>query len=175
MKKLLLPLLLISVLAMAGCQSKESKEFDAKYEKEKSIETYIEDHTYINFRMLDMDKNWVIVLLNDDGKADVTIRAYMPYYIPYVAEEITPIVQEALKENDTEIGEFSVDAYMDNNQGVVDNTMAGWTTKNWLTGIFVEDKKEGPVILQDVTIQDLYDYYADYADLIQDILNGKYD
>ena len=174
MKKSFLPILLALLLLLTGCSGGKANDSTAvKPDSTKTVKEYIESHVTADAAPM-LEDEWLTVTPGSDGKVNITIRAVAPYFIPYAAEEIIPTAQEAIKESGSELGIFTVNSYAKNNSGIVDGTMVDWHTSDWEKGTF-SSAQDGNKIIPGVTVSDLYEYYADYDELVQKILAGEYD
>ena len=174
MKKSFLPILLVFLLLLAGCSGgKTSGSTAAKPDSTKAVKEYMESHVMADTAPM-LEDEWLTVTSGGDGKVNITIRAFAPYFIPYAAEKIIPTAQEAIKESGAELGIFTVNSYTKNNSGIVDGTMVDWHTSDWEKGTF-SSAQDGNKIIPGATVSDLYEYYADYDELVQKILAGEYD
>lgn len=173
MKKSIFPILLALTLLLTGCGGGKTGGDTAKPDSAKAVKEYIEAHVMADAAPV-LEDEWLTVTPGSDGKVNISIRAFAPYFIPYAAEKIIPTAQEAIKESGAELGTFTVNSYAKNNSGIVDGTMVDWHTSDWEKGTFAS-AEDGNKIIPGATVKDLYEYYADYDELVQKILAGEYD
>lgn len=175
MKKAIIPVLLITVLLLAACGSGGKTETTTERQADHTadVREYMEAHVMADVAPL-LEDDWLTVTTASDGKVNITVRAFMPYYIPYAAEAIIPTAQAAIEESGAELGIFTVNYYTKNNFGIVDGTMVDWHTSDWEKGTFSSAEDENKII-PNATISDLYEYYSDWDEFVQKVLNGEYD
>lgn len=105
------------------------------------------------------DKFPIIVNLTD-GEALVIIRAAKPEYIPDVAEGVCEMIVEAVRESGYPLNALGISAYDTEESGaVLQDTVTSWSTVDGVNGVFVSVPDN--VRIDNCTIQQLYDYYAD--------------
>ncbi|KAB0577201.1 hypothetical protein EI53_01220 [Fusobacterium naviforme] len=174
MRKGILPIILLLALIFTGCSGgKASTTTTTKPDSTRSVKEYLEAHVMSETVPM-LEDEWLTITPGADGKVNITIRAVAPYFIPYAADTIIPTAQEAIKENGAELGIFTVNSYAKNNSGIVKGTMADWHTSDWERGTFTSEA-DGNKIIPGATLKDIYEYYADYDELVQKILAGEYD
>ncbi len=149
----------------AAQETEETSDLEATLNMNRDIKTYIEDNTPADLNPL-LASDWLTVYVGSDS-VDVTIRTLFDYAIPYVAEDMIPVAQEALEESGATLGTFTVNSYEEDSSGTISGTLTNWHTSDWESGIFVS-AADGTTISNE-TIDDLLEYYADYEDLIQSL------
>lgn len=178
-----LTMLIILTIILVGCEKKNSSSGETikkNLDAAKTIQDYLDNHIMpeLTPMLVDAEDKPLTVGVSNGKKASITVRVFAPYYIPYVAEKFIPVAQEAIKEADVELEELSLRYYMSNNFGAIDGTMTNWKTTNWEKGTFFIEGKEGKKdaeVRMNTTIGELFDYYAEYDELVQKILSGEYD
>lgn len=133
------------------------------------ITEYIENNVPSDLYVLLADE-WLTVLVSD-GEVDVSVRTTSSFAIPYVAQEVVPIVQAAAEGSDVQLGVLSIQSYQKNNSGVVDGTMSSWRTSDGVKGTFVSEP-DGDVLKPNSTIEDLLELYSDYDELVEELRHG---
>lgn len=110
-------------------------------------------------------------VLVSDGKANITVRLRADFCIPAAAEELLPIISEALEETETDLGRISFSYYRKNSGGIVDGSMVDWTTQDGEKGTFVSDPDD--VVHTNYTLDDLQEYYAGYSEIVEKLRKGE--
>ncbi|MDE7224204.1 MAG: hypothetical protein K2O34_10540 [Acetatifactor sp.] len=101
-----------------------------------------------------------------DGVAVVLIRAARPEYIPDVANGVCEMIVEKVKESGYPLNTISISAY-DTEEGrfaILQDTVTSWNTADGVSGVFYSAPDD--VRIDNCTIQQLYDYYADNPELL---------
>ena len=169
-------LLLISSLLMTGCsQSGGDAESGLNYSEQSEIRTsvmeYIENNIPSDLIFL-LSDDWLFVFVTSDEKIDVTIETYstMDYLVPYVAKDVVPVVKEAVEQSGLPLDSLRIQTYINTDApDSVRQTVTTWKTEDFETGLFVSENN----IRSSVTIDELLEEYADYADIVQSIRNGE--
>lgn len=178
MKRLLCFALVASMLLCAnGCSGGGTANSDlssdvaetASPTAREDITEYIESNVPSDLYVLLADE-WLTVLVSD-GEVDVSVRTTSSFAIPYVAQEVVPIVQAAAEGSDVQLGVLSIQSYQKNNSGVVDGTMSSWRTSDGVKGTFVSEP-DGDVLKPNSTIEDLLELYSDYDELVEELRHG---
>lgn len=181
MKKTILACLCFSLLLLlAGCGGKSgsSGNLTEKAATEDAIEAYITERVtdgcwnilYAEDTDAKGDGSAISVLIVNE-QASVTIRTSSDFCISSAAEELLPVVLEALEENDTDLGKISFTYYRKNNSGIVDGSMVDWTTRDGEKGTFVSEPDDATHT--GYTLEDLQEYYKDYEELVEQLRNGE--
>lgn len=168
----------IILLTLGGCKGKSSNNLTAELETEDAIKTYIEERVtkecvnilYSEDVDAKGDGEPVSVLIINEN-ASVTIRVRADFCIPSAAEELLPIILEALEENGTALGKINFTYYRKNNFGIVDSSMVDWTTNDGEKGTFASAPDD--VMYTGYSVEDLREYYKDYEELVERIRNGS--
>lgn len=169
-------LLLISSLLMTGCnQSGGDAESGLNYSEQSEIRTsvmeYIENNIPSDLIFL-LSDDWLFVFVTSDEKIDVTIETYstMDYLVPYVAKDVVPVVKEAVEQSGLPLDSLRIQTYINTDApDSVRQTVTTWKTEDFETGLFVSENN----VRSSVTIDELLEEYADYADIVQSIRNGE--
>lgn len=172
MKKTILACLCFSLLLLVGCggKSNSSNALAEKAATEDAIEAYIaEQVTDGCWNILYEEKPISVLIVNE--AANVTIRTSSDFCIPSVAEELLPVVSEALEANGTSLGKMSFTYYRTNNSGVVDGSMVDWTTRDGEKGTFASEPDDATNT--GYTLDDLQEYYKDYEELVEKLRSGE--
>ena len=164
---------------LGGCDGKadsEAAQQKADYEAQTAIKQQIEDTPIPRGHgtLLDDTDNWVVVLCQN-GEATVSIRAYMNFTIPYVAEDFMPVAQEAAEAAGVTLAEFRVQSYNTNKDGIVSGSFASWATEDGETGILADEvgtdlRSDGTTVDWNMTLEELYEYYSDFADIVDGMI-----
>lgn len=161
----------VMLLALAGCGGGHgSNDLTDKQATEDAIEAYITERVTKECGYI-LDEGEPISVLIVNGQASVTIRTFADFCIPAAAEELLPVVLEALEENDTDLGKVSFTYYRTNNSGVVDGSMVDWTTRDGEKGTFASEPDD--TTHTGYTIEDLQDYYKDFEELVDKLRSGE--
>lgn len=162
----------ITLFSFCGCSNKgNSSNLADKRDTEDAIEAYITERITPECNRILYDEGDPITVLIVNEKASVTIKAFADFCIPSVAEELVPIILEALTENETELSRISFTYYRMNNSGIVEDSMVDWTTKDGESGTFAS-KPDG-VTKPGYTIADLQEYYKDFDELVGQFRSGE--
>lgn len=164
---------MIFSLALAGCGSKvdpEKEQQQADYAAQTAIKQQLEDTPLPKGYGTLLDDGDFFTVLCSNGEATVTVKAFMPYTIPYVAEIFLPAAQTAAEDAGVSLARFDVSSYNTNKDGMVDGTFATWTCEDGETGNLATDVGGSNTVKQGLTIAELYDYYADYKPIVQNMV-----
>lgn len=169
-------LLLVSSLLMTGCsESVEDKESGLtsyeEYEITSNLTDYIENNIPSDLTFLLAD-DWLFAYITSDDKISVTIETYgtMEYLVPYVAKDVVPVVKEAVEQSGLPLDSLRIQTYINTDApDSVRQTVTTWKTEDFETGLFVSENN----VRSSVTIDELLEEYADYADIVQSIRNGE--
>ena len=154
-------------------QSQREAEFraaEAQREREnrEAFSAYLDSHIPADTYKLLASINGHSVLMTD-GKAEVSYRVLFDFEIPYVAEMVIPVIQDATVETGIPLNTLSVQCYAESNQnGIEDGSMVSWRTHDLVSGTFVSGPDD--YLMPGATMDDLMSYYADEAALIDRIL-----
>lgn len=172
------------IISLCGCGASGSKDAESNkqatdYEAQTAIKKQIEDTPLPKgyFSLVDDVDSWVTVLCQD-GEATVSIRAFMDYTIPNVAELFLPIAQEATESAGVTLKRFEVNSYNTNKDGVVSETWASWQTEDGSTGTFTDNTDGGNIVKPGWTIEQVYEYYSDFDGIVKDMITeagGSYE
>ena len=111
----------------------------------------------------------------------MSVRAYYPYAIPYVAELYLPGAQEAAEAAGVALAGFDVSSYSTNLDGSIgQRSLARWETEDGITGVFVDMTQSDKEVVfeQSWTIEQLFEYYADWDDFVKKLIieaGGSYE
>lgn len=162
----------LMMLFLAGCSGGDTNKKDQQatdYEAQTAIKKQLEDTALPKGFAALLDDDFITVLCKDRG-ATVTVKASANFAIPYVAEKFLPAAQEAAEAAGVTLAEFDVDSYNKNKDGVVDGTWASWHTKDGSTGTFTDQTDGETVIEKDWTIEQLYEHFSDYEEIVQSMI-----
>lgn len=110
------------------------------------------------------DDNSLLLSFNID-KVSFIIRVAAPEYIPNVATCLCDIILEGVEESDFSMGTINISCYDTKSDGSKDADSAeSWVTKDGVTGEFSSAPEN--IKIEDCTIQQLYDHYADRLGLM---------
>lgn len=167
----LVSIVLVTLLGGCGKNTSSTAEISQQtdYEVQKKIEQQLEDTALPKGFAVLLEDDFVTVICKDGG-ATVTVKASANFAIPYVAEKFLPVAQEAVEAAGVTLSEFDVDSYNTNKDGIVDGTWASWHTKDGNTGIFTDQTDGKTVVEQGWTIEQLYDHFSDYEDIVNDMI-----
>lgn len=185
-KRLLCLLILTGILlSLCGCGASGSKDEESDkqatdYEAQTAIKKQIEDTPLPKgyFTLIDSDADSWVTVLCQDGEATVSIRAFMDYTIPNVAELFLPIAQEAAEGAGVTLKRFEVNSYNTNKDGVVSETWASWQTEDGSTGTLTDNTDGGNIVKPGLTIEQVYEYYSDFDGIVKDMITeagGSYE
>lgn len=165
---------MILALLLAGCSGSktdpEKEQRQADYAAQTAIKQQLEDTPLPKGYGTLLDDDNFITVLCSSGEATVTVKAFMPYTIPYVAEIFLPAAQTAAEDAGVTLARFDVSSYNTNKDGVVDGTFATWTCSDGETGNLATDVGGSNTAKAGLTIEGLYDYYADYKPIVQSMV-----
>lgn len=172
MKKCLFVLCLTVSLSCTACGSTpvdqdsdiESDSRDTiSYEEQVKRENTIKEITEES--LSDVSSGWLVstedpisvFIIND--KVDVTVKVISSDIIPRTADDICEPVVNSITEmgyDEYEIIVRHIVDFGDETSGAV------WSTKDGVTGLFVDNERETAVFQSGVSIDDLYSYYEDF-------------
>lgn len=171
-------------ISLYGCGATSNKNTDkaqqkADYEAQTAIKEQIENTPLPKgyATLIDDVDNWVTVTCTN-GEATVSIRAFMGHTIPYTAELFFPIAQEAAEAAGVTLARFDVNSYNTNKDGIVARSWTSWQTKDGSTGTFTDKTSGETVVEPNWTIEQVYEYYADYDGIVKDMITeagGSYE
>lgn len=106
------------------------------------------------------------------GSIAVTVRTYEEFLLPAAAEFAYEAIMPIAERSELPFSRINVMVY-DNDEkgGIVQETMVGWTTSDGETGTFnskIEALSDLPM-----TIEELYDKYGEYEELIEKAKNNE--
>lgn len=55
--------------------------------------------------------------------------------------------------------------------GIADETWASWQTKDGKLGTLTDDTEGGAIVKPGLTIEELYEYYADYKEIVDTMIS----
>lgn len=163
-----------TILSLCACgkseEDKEKEQQAADYDTAKAIEQQIEETPIPKGFSGLLEQGDFVTVLCSNGEATVTITARSAYSIPYVAEEFLPVVQQAIEDAEVSLKRFDVNSHVMTTKGIADDTFASWQTKDGITGTFTDDTQGKSVVKTDFTIDDLYEYFTGYEELVQTLI-----
>lgn len=140
------------------------------YEAQTAIEKQLEETTLPKGYSALLEDDFITVLCAD-GEATVTITASANFVIPYVAEVFLPAAQEAAEAEGVTLARFDVNSYVKMKDGIAEDTWASWQTKDGKTGTLTDDTEGEAIVKQGLTIEQLYEYYADYKEIVNTLIS----
>lgn len=167
--------MLILLLFLSGCSSGEKTNSNSDYSNQQAAKEQIFEEISngisqeTNKLLYDADSVKVYV---QNGKVKISVRTYADFLIPTVAEEVCPIALSAIEKTDYPLEYIQITQYYENEKdGMLTDTLVSWESKDGITGTFVsapdsEHKVNCPV-------QDLYEYYSEYSDLVEKAKQGE--
>lgn len=162
------------MLFLAGCSgggdTNEKDQQDTDYEAQTAIEKQLEETTLPKGYSALLEDDFITVLCTD-GEATVTIIASANFVIPYVAEAFLPAAQEAAEAAGVTLARFDVNSYVKMKDGIAEDTWASWQTKDGKTGTLTDDTEGEAIVKQGLTIEQLYEYYADYKEIVNTLIS----
>ncbi len=183
--------LLVSVgmlMSLCGCGKSDSGDKGSSsqptdYEIRKAIEEYIGNMPFpkgyeVLLGGLRGEEWWTVSCIN--GEVEVSVRARYPETIPYAAELYLPRAQEAAEAAGVPLAGFDVSSYRTNKDGIVEGSLARWETEDGITGVFVDMTQSDKEVVfeQSWTIEQLFEYYADWDDFVKKLITdagGSYE
>ncbi|MBQ9345892.1 MAG: hypothetical protein IJT94_00955 [Oscillibacter sp.] len=157
-------------------QSQREAEFraaEAQREREnrEAFSAYLDSHIPADAYKLLASINGHSVLMTD-GEAEVSYRVLFDFEIPYVAEMVIPVIQDATVETGIPLNTLSVQCYAESNQnGIEDGSMVSWRTHDLVSGTFVSGPDD--YLMPGATMDDLYAYFSDGQKAVERILNER--
>lgn len=113
-----------------------------------------------------------LLVFEDRGKIVIYARTYEAYLIPLLAERTVEAVYELVKKSALPLGDIYVYCVDEGEDGSKDTaTMTFWRTTDMETGTF--SSAPDAVYEELYTIEDMYEYYEEYFDLIERAMNGE--
>lgn len=170
---------MVALISLCGCSNGETTstdDFKSDYEAQTAIKEQIEGTAIPKgYGTLLADDDDYLTVLVQDGEADVTVKTYFNFTIPYTAEVWLPITQQAVEDAGVTLSRFTVNAYGENADGIVDGTFASWTTEDCETGTLVDQiglelKHDGNTIKQGRSIEQLFEYYSEWDDTVNKMI-----
>lgn len=165
-------IMLVSLLGGCGKSTSGTTEDGQQtdYEAQKKIEQQLEDTALPKGYSALLEDDFVTVLCSD-GEATVTITASANFVIPYVAEIFLPAAQEATEAAGVSLSRFDVNSYVKMEYGIADETWASWQTKDGKLGTLTDDTEGEAIVKPGLTIEELYEYYADYKEIVDTMIS----
>lgn len=87
-----------------------------------------------------------------------------------MAEEFLPAVQQAIEDADVSLKRLDINSHVMTTEGIADDTFASWQTEDGVTGTFTDDTQGESIVETGYTIDDLYEYFAGYEELVQTLI-----
>lgn len=140
-------------------------------DKEQTMEA-VRELLYQNCQALLNESEDCVMPYEDEGKISIFVRTYEAYLIPVLAERTVEAVYELAGKSVLPFGEINVYCVDEGEDGRKDAaTMTFWKTTDMETGTF----SSAPDVAYEelYTIEDMYDYYEEYFDLIEKAMNGE--
>lgn len=123
---------------------------------------------YQNSQALLYEDEDSVLFYEDEGKISVFASTYEAYLIPALAERTVEAVYELAGKTTLPFGSITVYHTDEGEDGAV---MTLWKTADLETGIF---SSAPDAVYEDLyTIEDMYEYYGEYFDLIEKAMNGE--
>ncbi len=121
--------------------------------------------------LLHEDDNAVLVS-TAGGSIAVSLRTYEEFLIPAAAEYAYEVIMPIAEKSELPFGRINANIYEnDENGGIKQETMIGWTTLDGITGKFTSHPE--PVTDGDYTLNELYVKYGEYTELIAKAKNNE--
>ena len=121
--------------------------------------------------LLHEDENAVLVS-TAGGSIAVSLRTYEEFLIPAAAEYAYEVIMPVAEKSELPFSRINVNIYEDDeNGGIKQETMVGWTTADGTAGKFTSHPE--PVTDGDYTLNELYEKYGEYTDLIEKAKNNE--
>lgn len=140
-------------------------------DKEQTLET-IEERLLQDCQALLHEDAYSVMVTADEDEIVIYARTYKDYLIPALAGEVTIAVYEMAERTRLPLGLIRVYCADKDEKGeFVPETLAYWETKDMETGVF--NSRLDNVYDDLYTIEDLYEYYEDYFDLMDKAMNGE--
>lgn len=140
-------------------------------DREQTVETIIEQISRSSRALFYEDEAALSVSVEDDSIV-VLARTYKDYLVPVLAANVTEAIWNVKKESFLPFGKLRVYCADDSEDGGIDEgTEVFWETADLEAGVF----KSAPdgVYKELYTIEDVYEYYEEYFDLMDRALNGE--
>lgn len=164
----------VAVFSLCACgkseEDKEKEQQAADYDTAKTIEQQIEETPLPKGFSGLLEQGDFVTVSCSDGEATVTITARSAYSIPYVAEEFLPAVQQAIEDAGVSLKRLDINSHVMTTDGIADDTFASWQTEDGVAGTFTDDTQGESVVETDFTIDDLYEYFTGYEELVQTLI-----
>lgn len=164
----------LMMLFLVGCSgggsTNEKDQQDTDYEAQAAIEKQLEETALPKGYSALLEDDFITVLCTD-GEATVTITASANFAIPYVAEVFLPTAQEAAEAAGVTLARFDVNSYVKMKDGIAEDTWSSWQTKDGKTGTLTDDTEGEAIVKQGLTIEQLYEYYADYKEIVNTLIS----
>ena len=170
MKKILLIFLLSFTLTLYGCNNAKDtatiSPITEEVETQKQLSEYITNSIYDS--LSNYSKDWIasteesVSCYIQKDSVKVYIRITTPEMIGRIADESCDHLVEKISKSGYQNYSISYRYYTESNQdGVDDDSLVDWTTKNGETGTFVDEKTTFSKL--NATIDDVYEYYDNFA------------
>lgn len=118
------------------------------------------------------DDRLALLVSTAGGSIAVTVRTYEEFLIPAAAEYAYEIVIPIAERSELPFGRLNATVYdNDENGGIVQETMVNWMTVDGETGTF--NSKIEVIGDQPMTLEELYEKYGEYDELIQKAKSGE--
>ena len=169
MKKILL-LLLLCAFTLCGCNNTEDTVTQSHdIEEIKTEQQLSEDIANSVYQYLsEYSKGWIastkkgISCYIQQDSVNITIRSTAPEIIGRLADESCDFLVEKINSSGYQNYSISYRYYTESNQdGMDDDSLVDWTTKNGKTGTLVDEKTS--FLKLNATIDDVYEYFNDFA------------
>lgn len=106
------------------------------------------------------------------GSIAVSVRTYEEFLIPAAAEYAYEVIIPIAEKSELPFGRIVSTVYEnDENGGIKQETMIGWTTADGITGKF--NSHPEPVTDGEYTLNELYEKYGEYTELIEKAKNNE--
>ena len=125
-----------------------------------------------NSQGLIYDGEYSILISTEEEEIDVMMRTYKEYLVPAIAERAVEAVFEVAKRSELPFGKINVYCADDSDDGGLDKeTIVSWETYDMETGTFFS-APDG-IYEELYTIEDMYEYYGEYYELIEKAMSGE--
>lgn len=140
-------------------------------DREQTVETIIERISQSSQALFYEDEAALSVTVEDDSIV-VVARTYKDYLVPVLAANVTEAIWNVKKESFLPFGKLRVYCADGSEDGGIDEeTAVFWETADLEAGVF-QSAPDG-VYEELYTIEDVYEYYEEYFDLMDRALNGE--
>lgn len=125
-----------------------------------------------NSQGLIFDDEYGVLVSMEEDRIVVMARTYKDYLVPAIAERVVEAVFAVAERSELSFGRIHVYCADNSDDGEFDKeTIVSWETCDMETGIF--SSAPGNIHEEIYTIEDMYEYYGEYYELIEKAMNGE--